>query len=346
MLKMKRIVTMSAMILLAFIPLTSTSADAMPPPSIIWFTFEYTIPQQPAVESIKILLCENADCSSYTSLDPKKYWLIQCAENWCRWEYYPPTNYGITNAVDENPPNFRLQLQFSGSERISNMAGPLPATYGGRAAYKVTVNDTGVVLTPDNTIPQPGLPKSDTTFLITLIFEPIVMAVVLAIWLKPKFTGVIRFWGLALIVNIIAYPVLWSYFPSIAKYHTSSAETWGYTILTAGILFPFLFVLILNASRKGWRIAWLVITIVLFLVCTFLGLFANGMASYKFVMEGLSFQNAILLLEVTAVVYEGLLFYGLNKRKVPLLPALAGSLAMNLVSFLVGLLIYNPWAGH
>jgi hypothetical protein len=312
----------------------------------VWFTFEYAISQQPAIEKILVIQCKNDDCSAYVVEDAIWEWMFQCADNWCRWDYYPSFSDDPYNWMDPNPPDFRLKILFSDIERVSNVTGPLPASYGDVVAFKVTVNENDLLLVPDTTIPKPGMPSSGMTFLLTLLLEPLVMAGVLTIWIKPKLSTGFKFWGLALLINLISYPMLWSFFTSIAKYHTKSSENLGYTLLALGILFPFLIVVAINMQSKGWKIAWIISSIAISIVCSYLCLLGNAFGSLNksFVLEGLSFQNAILLIELSAVAYEGLLFYGLNRRKIPFLAAMTGSLAMNLVSFLVGLFFYNPWA--
>jgi hypothetical protein len=201
-------------------------------------------------------------------------------------------------------------------------------------------------ITTSDIFPELGLYNKEISFFLTVLLEPLVLAGVLAIWLKPKFLAGLLYWGLALLINFVSYPTLWTYFSALTRYHRKGDEGIGGVFFLAGLIFPLLFVLILNARRKWWRIIWIAITVLLVPFACFyfsVAALAGGYYYNEIIMEGLSFQNAILLLEASAVVYEGLLFYGLNRRKVPFLAAMIGSLAMNLVSFLVGLLFYNPW---
>jgi len=57
-------------------------------------------------------------------------------------------------------------------------------------------------------------------------------------------------------------------------------------------------------------------------------------------LSGLSYNLSVLYAEISAVVLEWILLYALNRKRLSLVLAGALSLAMNLASFLAGLLVF------
>jgi hypothetical protein len=351
-LKITRFLVCLCVLILACIPFAVASANSLPPPVYVWFTFGSDSTEMPEIIDAKIIGCPVRDCTEatakYSSDTDNYYYKLVRMGNLYRWllsSYSLPVEF--FSKIDKSKPYyFRLIVQFSDGKRISNIIDDVPLQYSGQASYRVMIKGDDLLVERSKDIPSwPGLNFNYESFLLSLVSESLVGALFLMIWKKTKIFDTAKFAGVIILVNLISYPVLWSYFLSIAQFHSKASEIGGRTILFSGLIFSLLLMLAINKRGDDrfflFTLAILAIPIS-FVICGYSG--GLGYGDMTVITDGLPVKVAIFILEVCAVIFETLLLYGLLARKRPLFQMFIISLGMNLASFGIGLLIYNPFA--
>jgi hypothetical protein len=347
-----------AILLTAITPLSSVSANSLPPPSELWFTFDFQNPTPPSVEQFTIVFCSDEDCSYSVELSqiPNSADMsfeneLYCYENWCKWRLNPPT-HPYSTLGDINLPGFgydverlffKVKIRFSNGEQISNVLDGIPTGIGDEAHYKVTDNQQTLLLTADDNFKSPVVSGRFRSFLLTLLVEPLVFAILAWLWKRENFRSVLNYYLLSLLANGISYPMLWGFFPSITKYHYNSADSIGLISLLGGLAFSIL----LGASAYVERVtsdrlralAVLLLTCICYLIfetSIHYGVYPEPISS-----TGIPVSAAITLVEVLAVAFECVFIYFMSRRKIPLPWALTFCLLANAASFGLGLIVFK-----
>jgi hypothetical protein len=341
--KKSRAFLILGILLLSFIPFAVT-ADSAPPPVEVWFVFHSNSSKPLEIITAKVVGCTTQDCNETTA----KYVSdkLACFRDLCWWSF---DSYTFNDG--QVPYFFQLITKFPSGEKASSVLDDVPLNYGKTASYQVELSGDGLAIQRIKDISWPGLEFNLESYLISLIIESLVGAIFLAVWKKLRIWEILKYIGTIILVNLVSYPVLWSFFSSVTQFHHKSDKIFGIADLIFGMVFYILLLLAINAINNKWIEESIIFTIAtimsipLYYLLSF-GIFVMGFGSAgggPMVAAGISVNTAIVLLEIFAVMIEALLLFRMRKKHLTLSQAFLTSLIMNLASFGIGLLIFNPF---
>jgi len=352
MLKAMSVVSLVTTILL--IPGAVASANSTAPPSVVWLTFDYELPQTPRLLGVQLLACPATGCEQpvllqqygtctgaecVTSPPTITGWNSDfgCASGICRSSAYP--SHGGTE--------WRLVAQFSDRIRSSDVAGPLPSQYAETAAWRVRVRETDLRLVPDAAIPTLRDPlalfqKNLWRLGLSIVVELLVAAVCFRLWATTDTGGLPdRLW-MVFLLNLLSLPVVWLFFPAFGQFQTEASQGLGVFVLLAALAYATALAGIYLSSGKTHQ--WLVVLTLISLPVVGFGAFVvwaltSYMGSRTVIVAGLSSNATILASEVFAVVFEAVMMAILSKRSPGSKGIWITSLLMNAASFGAGLVL-------
>lgn len=231
---------------------------------------------------------------------------------------------------------FKANIQFSDGERTSAIFDGIPARMGDEAHFKIIVDDQTLLLSIDEDFSSPILTTTAYPYFLSLLVEPIFFALLVWLWLRPKFRETLSSYGMSLIANLISWPMVWSFFPSIALYHYKRDVIFGPVILLIGMAFSFLMIAPINGTKTDRTILRILAFILLPVACFLSFGLVYGSTQSEIVNGGLPVPLAFALIEISAVLYEGTFVYFLSDKKIPWRQAMAVSLLTNAASFGLG----------
>ena len=352
---LRLIFTISVAIISLF-PFTFASANSLPPPSELWFTFDFKNGEPISVESFTLVLCTDEQCSYSIAVTqvPNSAGMpyaneLYCYDNWCKWRMYPPgDSYSVLPDVkvqrswNFNDANyFQVDIQFSDRIQKSNILYGFPGGYGAEAHFNISLNDGNLLLIRDKNFHEPFLSGKFRSFLLTLLVEPLVFSILMWLWKRENFRAVINYCLLSLLANGISYPMLWGFFPSITAHHYERVETTGALYLIGGLTVSALLMLSVyfkGTVRKGLRgFAIILVPFLCFLI--FVTSFRYGVYPEPIAPAVIPISSAIMLIEVFAVVFESMFIYFISQKRIPLIIAFIGCVLANAASFGLGLIL-------
>lgn len=348
--KTQKIIAVAILLFAVFVPHSIVSANAAPSRSVIWFSFIHQAQTMPEIEKFTVWVCEDETCSSFSTIEqiPNSEPMdfdneLYCFDNWCRWQFYPKNeDAGIAMYSDKHldPFYFRILVRFSDVERLSNILYGFPSEFGEVEYYNVEIRDKDLLLAFNESFQDPGLSGKFASYFLTLLLEPLSIFLFFTLVWKLNFSETFRVSVLAFIVNMISYPMIWTFFGSITKFHTEINTLWGFLFFFAGVIFSGLLFYSINTRSKLARkiFAW-IISLLIFVSICMLALLASAYGNSKFVVSGFSVATAIFFIEIVSVCYEGLFLYYVNRKKMPFGMLMLGSLVMNMVSFVLGMVL-------
>lgn len=352
-----------------FIPPTVVLANAAPPPTRIWIGF-YDQQGKPTLpEGFQIIECRDENCSEPALLDqygecngdiclkmPISHDLEQpldCSQNKCfMMVFYQHDCFykSIWNSCYT-----KIIGQFRGEYISSNLLRNDDIS-GSTLGWQVTVVDKQLKLIEveregENLHPLREQFAKDfnnfiATFGITLVMETFIAGVVF--WLKrirneTLWLGV----GIVALVNLISYPTTWFLLPVLGNFQPLAQRNIGIIFLIAtGVCATLLGSITFVKEKNRQKLVTLIaVTLSICFICsgsilmmsTILG---NG---YAIAVRGLPTNQVILLSEIFAIVFEGIMVFLLLRKSVnlSLVQAFLLSFVMNSVSYLVGLWIFG-----
>lgn len=356
--KSRLIVIFVLSLFLLFVPSETVLANSPPPQSVFWFTFVYDIPDQVTIEDISLFACEDETCSASQTIAKaeagtgSQVWLHQfyCYESWCRLRF---SSRGIIDGAildrDTNSYYFKIVVGFSDKERSSNVIKGLPKEYGSSTKYFIAnVRESDLVLSVDDNFTNPrndlGFVGHLISFFITLLAEPIFAGIFLIAIYKMKNQQALKLGLLVFLINIITYPSLWTFSWAISQLEWSSDQRFfGWLALFMSITF-WTFVLLIISRKGKSRYIWMVLSPIFMILFCIMFWFISYLLISRFPLfdtVNLSYWNVIIVIEILAVIYEGILIFALGKKALSLPKALTVSFLMNLASFLIGLPVAN-----
>ncbi len=323
-------------------------ANAPAPPAYAWFKFEGA---ESAFQGAQLAECRSQQCtqpillmqsgtcteagclkSSPILSAPHRF---DCAGNICLF-VEPSFTQRSTG------PYYKLLAQFSDRVRISEaVALNIKSALAGYSAryLRVNVRAVDLAIVPDTT---PMKPSRWEVFGKALALTQISELVVAALWLRwLKFEK--QPLGQALVaiafVNLLTFPVVWFFFPSLQPFQYTTSRVFGMIILGIASLFGALLATRPIVTLKTLRnvfIGWLVSLPIVLVIGFFLAI-VFGYGESLPPVNGVSSLITLPASEVFAVVFEGWLIYCLNKPSISLQQAGLLSLTMNVVSMALGL---------
>jgi hypothetical protein len=351
--KSRLIVILVLSLFLLFVPAETVLANSPPPPNVLWFTFVYDIPDQVSVEHISLFACKDETCSVPQTIEKteagtgSQVWRhgFYCYESWCRLRLSP--TWTIDDAIldqDTNSYYFKIVVGFSDKERSSNVIKGLPKGYGSTKYFIADVHENDLVLSVDENFSPPknglGTVGLVFSFFITLLAEPVFAGVFLITIYKMENRQALKLVLFVFLINIITYPSLWGFSWAISQLEWSRDQRFlGWLALFMSIIFWTILLFIMSRKGKS-RYIWMVLSpIFMVLFCIMFWLISSYLLIAGFPLFdtfSLSYWNVIIVIEILAVLYEGILIYALGKKVLSLPKALMVSFVMNLASFLIG----------
>jgi hypothetical protein len=197
------------LVLLVLSPLSTVFANSAPPQAAMWFTFKDDSSTHPSIVDVEVYKCESSACNDAAQLSVNSRF---CFEDWCYLGVYPEhgNDYQPYSSDDPDPEDsyFRVVVKFSDDQQlISNVLEGLPVQYGQEAYFIGTVEDDSVQLAEAESFRWPGLSFSLVSFAITLFFETAVTFLIVLFLFRSNLDLSIRMAALAVIDNLISYPI-------------------------------------------------------------------------------------------------------------------------------------------
>jgi hypothetical protein len=330
----------------------NVAANAAPPPSRLWFTFEYEHAPVPQLEALQLLACPTETCDAPEPLlqygrctaaaclpdvpEATRWSSLQCASNRCLATF---------PYMEQEHLHFKLVAQFADGVRTGPAVAGLPQDWGEDRAWTVQVGAADLRLTEDADFVDP-VGRSPDGFLwglaLTLLVEVLVAAALLWWWKKAERDVFVKRLVMIGLINALTYPLVWLVFPSLGQFQRDYLRTMSLFVTIACVLYAAALVWIYLPKDKSMRRLAQIMTLLSLPVtglCLFFVLVVAGYGNQAIAARGLTPGTAILLTEVFVVLAEGLLLWVLSRKSLPLLHAGALSLLMNLSSFLVGQMI-------
>lgn len=324
------------------------SANAAPPMPRTWFTFFDAANRPVHPSGVQILDCEAAEskCAADAALLAN---FGNCEAAPCLKQAQPvDVNFGCADNAcllmlfNGIPARFKLVVQ-ANNQRYTSDVIPMPEQRGYTARhFKVNLTNDGRA-TPTVDLDIPGLaPRSDfgLAFLLTLVSEVIVIALFLR-WLKQPVWPLL---GFAALMQVLSFPVVWYFFPSFLQWHLGSERLVGAVVLASALGLGGLLIWVRLAPTRNSRILSIVLLVLAALVsvvCMFGTLLVAGYGNNEFPQtSGVSYPVMLVLAELFAVAFEAVLLHFLSRRSLSLRQTALISLAANLASFVLGLLLF------
>jgi hypothetical protein len=331
----------------------SVAANAAPPPSKSWFTFESTIAPQPKLVAVQLLGCPAATCVAPEPLlnygrctdtacllasfpEPTRWNSLQCTGNRC---------LATLPYMEQTYLHFKLVAQFADGVRTSPVIAGLPQSWGDDHAWTVQVGAADLSLVEDTGFVDPT--RSNDGFFwrlaLTLAVELLVAGVLLWWWKKAERDVFAKRLSMIGLINLLTYPLVWLVFPSLEQFQHSYLRTMSIYVAIAFVIYAAALAWIYIPKDKSMRRLALIMTLLSLPVtglCLLFVLIVNGYGNYTIAAQGLTPGLTLLLTEIFVVLAEGLLLWVLSRKSLSPLHAGAISLLMNLGSFLVGQMIF------
>ncbi|MGC1378798.1 MAG: hypothetical protein WA821_21380, partial [Anaerolineales bacterium] len=303
--KIARLLVCLCVLVLIWIPFAVASADSVPNPTPFWFTIE-SDPTTPEITGISVIRCKVKDCTetnaTYSSDKDPNGKIIRIG-NTFQWlfDFYhtrsDSSSEGYFEDSDSSSGYWQLIVRFANGKKVSTAIDDLPEYLSQTATYQVFATSNHLTIKRIYVLPPPAF----SSFLLALVSESLVGATILMVWKKTTVLETLKFAGCILLVNLILYPALWSYFLSIAEFHSKDREIWGITALLSGLFFSIFFVAATNTKGNGRII--LIAVAFLFIPSLFCGSLSLMIPLDNFVVApGLPWKVVVILVEVCAVV--------------------------------------------
>ena len=153
-----------------------------------------------------------------------------------------------------------------------------------------------------------------------------------------------------LLVNLISYPSVWGFFPSLRQFHYSNDPIIGLIALSVSIVYGFLLVRILLAEDSKSRKKLIVGTVIsapFAIITSLYVVFVLTYGNHEIDAWGLSQFGVVFFAEALAILGEGAIYWRtvFRDQERSIRRSLALSALNNIASLLVGWLIfYGPFA--
>lgn len=335
-------------------------ANAPAPPPYIWFTFS----DGAAVEGMQFIGCQTALCekptllmqhgtcsrSSCLTTQPvlKAPHRFECAEHTCLYK-------GASLGDPPLAPYLKLVGQFQNRVRssqafITDFRSPI-AGYADRHLLVKTLNEELLVL-PDRQAMKPSrwevfgraLAIAEMSELAILWSLATPIAAVFFGWRKCAKDFTIRMLTAIALINLLTFPVVWFFFPSLQPFQYLATRVFGATSLVIAIVFSVALIRLKTIHPKTLIRLFTIWTISLPLVLAIAGVIAF------FVSYGESFPSsagipswiALPASEVFAIVTEAWLLSRLSQNNLSFAQASLISVLMNGVSLGLRMALLPP----
>ncbi len=329
---------------------TPVYANAPAPPSYVWFEFEGVRSAFQGAQLAEcrtaqctqpILLMQNGTCTDATCLKSSPMlsapYRFDCAGDRCL--FVEPSYTSRSTG-----PYYKLLAQFSDRVRTSqSFALRIKNSLSGYSArnLRVMVRETDLAIVPDS---SPMKPSRWETFNKALLLTEVSELAVAALWLwRMKLDK--QQLGKALVaigfVNLLTFPVVWFFFPSLQPFEYSTSRVFGVMILGIASLFGVLLAtrpIVTPKTLRNIFLGWL-ISLPIMLAIGFLLAIVVGYGESLPPVNGIPSLITLPASEIFAIVFEGWLIYRLNDMRISLLQASLLSLTMNMISMILGLLL-------
>ena len=330
----------------------SAAANAAPPPSKLWFTFEYDRAPGAKIEALQLLACPTETCDAPEPLlqyghctasaceasvpEATRWSNLQCADNRC---------LATLPYMEQTYLHFKLVAQFADSVHTSPVIAGLPQSWDDDHAWIVQVEATDLHLVEDTDFVDPTGRYGGFFWglALTLAVELLVAGALLWWWKRAEHNVFVKRLVMVGLINLLTYPLVWLVFPSLGQFQHSYLRTMSLFVAIAFVLYAAALAWIYVPKDKSMRRLALIMTLLSLPatgLCLLFVLIVKGYGNYTIAAQGLTPGVTLLLTEIFVVLAEGLLLWILSRKSLPLLHASAISLLMNLASFLVGQMIF------
>ncbi len=300
-------------------------ANAPAPPSYAWFNFEGRS-SHTAIQGVQLAECRTPQCSqpillmqsgSCTDAECLKSPPIlsaphrfDCAGDRCLFvePSYTPRSTG---------PYYKLLAQFSDRVRTSEgITLQIKNSLSGYSArnLRVIVRDVDLAIVPDTTPMKPSRWEMFNKALALTEVSELAVAAIWLWWMKLDKQQLGKALVAIAFVNLLTFPVVWFFFPSLQPFQYSTSRVFGVVILGIASLFGALLATRPIVTLKTLRnvfIGWL-ISLPIALVIGFFLAIVVGYGESLPPVNGIPSLITLPASEVFAVVFEGWLIYRLN----------------------------------
>lgn len=344
--QMKRQLLQILTALLMILSATVASANAPAPPYALWFFFDHA-PQSVQLVECRSLRCEapklliqSGTCTASGCLKtvpslPSDY-QFQCAETACLYRE-PLLSQGARNPI------FQLIAQFP-REVIARSSPPFTADFRSEVAgyrdrhFNVTHHDQSLRVKPDDKMKPSRWELFSTALTITLISKLTIALLFLTVlkFGRTETTKVLLWIGF---VNLLTFPVVWFFFPSLQPFQYNAARVFGVFSLLNAIVFSAALVKRKPTPTNVIRtaIVWF-FCLPIVLIVTFIVALLVGYAEFLPSAAGIPSLITLSVSELCVFVWEGWLLSrcesSFSKRQ-----AYSLSLVMNLFSLGLGVIL-------
>jgi hypothetical protein len=328
------------------------SANAPAPPPYIWFTFG----GQPPIQGMQLVGCRTALCKKPTLLvqsgvcrqsgcltaQPllKTSHQFECTQDICLYRESSFSNL-------PSAPYFKLIGQFQNGVRfsqafISDFRNPV-ARYSERHLLVHSVNDE-LVVRPDRQAIKPSRWEIFGRALAMTQASELVTAAVFFAWKKAARASAIRMLTAIALINLLTFPVVWFFFPSLQSFQYSATRVFGAASVFVAIVFSIVLVNLKNITLKTLIrtfTIW-VISLPLVLAIAFIAAFFISYGEFLPSSAGIPTWMTLPASEIFAIVWEGWLLFRFSQNELSLAQASLVSVLMNGVSLALGLAVLPP----
>lgn len=334
------------------------AANSAPPPAALWFYITTETGERLDIEGAQVWGCEDDACENPILL--QSWGTCRAAQCLAADDPSAPAVVNLPESFECGPvegefrchstafrygrPLFRIALARGDRIWVQNAPLPLPQGYGETDHYSVRAaeNELRIEATPARSAAKLPVPPFYAFFGISIAIELIVIGIY-SVWRwKLDTTGVVQRLVLAGLINLLTYPVVWGFFPTLLRWNTPGLRTTAWSLAAFMLLLSALFWGIFNAGTTRRRWIWIgaaAAYMIAGVVCLFLFAFAAMYGYPRVSAGGLPTLPVLILAESYAIIAEGLLLHGFTRRQIPFRESMLLSLVMNLASFLVGLLL-------
>ncbi|XGV95970.1 MAG: hypothetical protein ACAF41_24925 [Leptolyngbya sp. BL-A-14] len=333
---------------------TIAVANAPAPPAYAWFAFTDAANKPIMVQSVQLAECQTMACATPVLLleagtcsasgclhiapalrSPSNR--FDCAENTCLY---------VEDVVSDRKtgPYFKLIAQVAERSRVSesfrlSLKSPLESSTSEH--LRVIVGDAALAIAPDTRASQPTrLDLFWLAFGLTEITELAVAALVF--WqMKVDRPFLIKMLAAIAFINLLTFPVVWFFFPSLQPFQYRSLRVVGALSLAVAIGFGVglsrLSTVTLKTVGKlfgGWLLSLPLVGLI-----GFVGLLTFASGEWLPAANGLTASITLPVSEVFAVVVEAWLIHHVSQRRLSLPKAGLLSLLMNAASLILGLVL-------
>ncbi len=322
-----------AAFVLVLAPMLSSAAPK--PPYFLWFSFDR------APESVQFAECRSLQCDTPKLLAQHETCTVpgclkslpehsfQCAETACLYQE-PLISPGRRNPI------LQLIAQFP-NETVARSSPPFTTDFrSGIAGYRdrhfnITLEDQSLQVEPDDKMKPSRWELFGTALTITQISE-LAIALLFLVVMRFNRAEVITVLLWIGFVNLLTFPVIWFFFPSLQPFQYQTARVFGVFSLLNAVAFSYVLIKrkITIASIIRTAIVWFfclpIVLIVAFIVALFFG-YAEFLPS----AAGILSLITLVMSELCVLVWKSWLLlrsqFGFSNRQAYLL-----SLCMNLFS--------------